>query len=719
MPRVSESTVPWPGHWTPLGATYDAESTNFALWAPDAERVEVCLFDGDGDGETETRHTLINRTFDVWHGRVPGVRPGTRYGFRVHGPWDPAAGLRFNPAKLLVDPYARAVDGDLVAHPAVFGHLRPSLEAGGDPSVRDDRDSAPYVPKSVVVDDTGFDWGGDTAPRVPWAETVLYEAHVRGFTKRHPDIPDELRGTYAGLAHPAAIEHLTRLGVTTVELMPVHQFVSEPDLQHRGLVNYWGYNSLAFFAPHNAYAATGTRGEQVSEFKSMVRALHEAGLEVIIDVVYNHTAEQGEGGPTLAYRGIANDAYYHLDPDDPSSYADYTGTGNTFRVAHPAVLGLVMDSLRYWVGEMHVDGFRFDLASALARSMHDVDMLGSFMTVINQDPMLREAKLIAEPWDVGPGGYQVGEFPHLWTEWNDRYRNTVRDFWRGMSGGVHDLAYRLSGSSDLYADDGRRPYSSINFVTAHAGFTMRDLVSYDHKHNAANGEDNRDGTDDNRSWNHGLEGAAGDDDPAVAELRKRQIRNFMATLLLSTGVPMITAGDEMCRTQHGNNNAYCLDDETTWLDWSLRESCADLLEYVRRLLRLRAEHPVVRQRRFFEGVPLVDGGRKDIAWFAPSGAEMTDADWHDDSRQTLGMFLNGHGIRSRGPHGEPIVDDSFLLWLHAGADDAGITLPTGMWPSAYEVVLDTADRHAPGKQVTHGETVTMLGRSTLLLRALD
>nr|WP_240723250.1 glycogen debranching protein GlgX [Haloactinopolyspora alba] len=713
---MNDATLPWPGHWTPLGATYGPESTNFALWAPNAERVDVCLFDDDG---AETQHTLINKTFDVWHGRLPGLRPGTRYGFRLHGPWDPANGQRFNPAKLLLDPYARAVDGDLVAHPAAFGHLRASMDAGGDHTVRDDRDSAPYVPKSVIVDNAPFDWRGDAAPRVPWARTVLYEAHVRGFTMRHPDVPEQLRGTYAGLAHPAVVEHLTSLGVTTVELMPVHQYVSEPDLQHRGLVNYWGYNSLAFFAPHGGYSSSGTRGEQVTEFKSMVRALHEAGLEVILDVVYNHTAEQGDGGPTLSYRGIANDAYYHLDPDDPARYSDYTGTGNTFHVAHPSVLGMVMDSLRYWVGEMHVDGFRFDLASALARSMHDVDMLGSFMTVIQQDPVLREVKLIAEPWDVGPGGYQVGEFPHLWTEWNDRYRNTVRDHWRGQAGGVHDLAYRLSGSSDLYADDGRRPYASINFVTAHDGFTMRDLVSYDAKHNEANGEDNHDGSDDNRSWNHGVEGLAGDDDPGVFELRQRQIRNFMTTLLLSTGVPMITAGDEMGRTQHGNNNAYCLDDETTWLDWSLRERFPQLLEFVRGLLQLRAEHPVVRQRRFFEGEPLVDGGRKDIAWFAPSGAEMADDDWRDASRQTLGMFLNGDGIRSRDAWGRPITDDSFLLWLHSGAEPAQVTLPAGVWPGRYEVVLDTADELGGNVEPGAGTTLTLAPRSSLLLRALD
>ncbi|WP_246222660.1 glycogen debranching protein GlgX [Phytoactinopolyspora limicola] len=699
-----QQTVPWPGHWSPLGATYSDGATNVALWAPDAEQVEICFFD---DADTETRVPLLNRTFDVWHGRFPGVHPGQRYGYRVHGPWDPAQGLRFNPAKLLVDPYARAIDGEFA-------------EGGNnaDPAHRDDHDSAPYVPRSVVVDDVGFDWGDDHPPQVPWENTVIYELHVRGYTMRHPDVPEDLRGTYAGLAHPAVLDHLTGLGITSVELLPVHHFVSEPHLLRQGSANYWGYNTLGFFAPHAGYSSTGTSGEQVTEFKTMVKALHAAGLEVILDVVYNHTAEQGAGGPTLCFRGIDNRAYYRLDPDDPGRYSDYTGTGNTFNVSHPHSLRLVMDSLRYWVTEMHVDGFRFDLASALARSMHDVDMLSSFMTVIEQDPVLREVKLIAEPWDVGPGGYQVGEFPHLWTEWNDRFRNTVRDHWRGMAGGVHDLAFRLSGSSDLYADDGRRPYASINFVTAHDGFTLRDLVSYNNKHNDANGEENRDGTDDNRSWNHGAEGIEADADPDIARLRHRQLRNLMTTLLLSTGVPMITAGDEMGRTQHGNNNAYCLDNETTWVDWSLREEFTELSDLVRQLLALRAKHPVFRQRRFFEGRPIVSGGRKDVAWFSPSGHEMGEADWHDTHRRTIGMFLSGDGIRSRGHHGERIVDDSFLLWLHAGADDIQVTLPGRPWARRYDVTIDTAEP-AAAAQHPAGATVVLRGRSCLLLRASD
>ncbi|WP_165368065.1 glycogen debranching protein GlgX [Phytoactinopolyspora endophytica] len=715
MPRPSQS-IPWPGRWSPLGATHHDGATNFALWAPDAEQVELCFFD---DEDNETRIPLLNRTFDVWHGRFPGVRPGQRYGYRVHGPWAPDKGLRFNPTKLLMDPYARAIDGDYI-------HVDP--ESGPDDP--DERDSAPFVPRSVVVGDDDFDWGDDSPARIPWDNTVIYELHARGYTMRHPDVPEDLRGTYAGLAHPAVLEHLTGLGVTAVELLPVHEFISEPHLLDQGSANYWGYNTLGFFAPHADYSVGGAGGEQVIEFKAMVKAMHEAGLEVILDVVYNHTAEQGAGGPTLCFRGIDNWAYYRLDSHDPSNYLDYTGTGNTFNASHPHALRLVMDSLRYWVTEMHVDGFRFDLASALARSMHDVDMLSSFMTVIEQDPVLREVKLIAEPWDVGPGGYQVGEFPHLWTEWNDKFRGTVRDHWRGMAGGVHDLAFRLSGSSDLYADDGRRPFASINFITAHDGFTLRDLVSYNEKHNDANGEENRDGTDDNRSWNHGVEGVEGDSDagpvpPSVTRLRHRQLRNLMTTLLLSTGVPMMTAGDEMGRTQFGNNNAYCQDNETTWVDWSLRDEFTDLHGLVQRLLALRARHPVFRQRRFFEGRPIRPGGRKDIGWFAPSGEEMDEADWHDESRRTLGMFLSGDGIRSRGEHGERITDDSFLLWLHSGADDIDVVLPGSPWATRYDVVIDTTDDGSGHDASTiranttypAGATVALPSRSCLLLRA--
>jgi isoamylase len=698
---------PWPGHWAPLGVTPDDDGSNVALWTGDADAVEICLFAEDG---TETRTRLEEQTFHVWHGYLPGLRPGDRYGFRVHGPWDPARGHRFNPAKLLVDPYARAVDGPLIYDDAVFGHVR-----GGDSAVRDEHDSAAFVPKSVVVRD-GFDWGDDRLPRIPWGDTIVYETHVKGFTRRHPGVPEELRGTYAGLSHPAALDHLTALGVTAVELLPVHHFVTEPQLAHNGLTNYWGYNSLAFFAPQAAYAASGTRGQQVSEFKSMVKALHGAGLEVILDVVYNHTAEGDEHGPTLSFRGIGNHSYYKL-ASDRRRYADYTGTGNTLDLSHPHVLQLVMDSLRYWVQEMHVDGFRFDLASALARSLHDVDMLSGFLTTIQQDPVLSTVKLIAEPWDVGAGGYQVGEFPPMWSEWNDQYRDTVRDFWRARSGGVRALGYRLSGSSDLYGDDGRRPFSSVNFVTAHDGFTLRDLMTYDRKHNEANGEHNRDGSDDNRSWNHGVEGETSD--PEIEASRRRALRSMLGTLVLSTGVPMIVAGDEMGRTQGGNNNAYCQDNEVSWLDWDTSPWQRDLLEFARLVVNLRREHPALRHRHFFEGRPAFLGGPKDLAWFAPDGRELTDDLWWSPSLQTLGMYLAGDAMRARNSRGEPIIDTSFLLLLHGGDRETEFVLPTAPWATSYQRLLDTADeRPRPAAwQDAPGDVVVLAARALMLLEA--
>ena len=677
-----DNNRPWPGSPTPLGATWDGEGTNFALWSQAAEAVDVCLFD---EHESESRVHLEESTGHVWHGYLPGVGPGQSYGFRVHGPYDPARGLRFNASKLLLDPYARAIDGDVTLHGAIFGHA-------GDPyaRTRDRRDSAPYVPRSVVVHDA-FPWGAESRPVTPWADTVIYELHVKGFTARHPDIPPALRGTYAGLGHPAAVGHLSSLGVTAVELLPVHQFTTEPTITRRGLVNYWGYNTLGFFAPHAGYASTGSRGQQVREFKAMVRNLHAAGIEVILDVVYNHTAEGNESGPTLCFRGVDNRAYYRLQPGDPSHYRDYTGCGNTLDMRHPHVLQLMMDSLRYWVTEMHVDGFRFDLASALARSMHDVDKFSAFFDVIHQDPVVSRVKLIAEPWDIGAGGYQVGEFPSLWTEWNGRYRDTVRDFWRGARPGVRDLASRLSGSSDLYQDDGRRPYASINFITAHDGFTMRDLVSYDGKHNEANAEDGRDGTDDNRSWNCGVEGET--DDPAVLELRLRQVRNLLSTLLLSTGVPMLLSGDEMLRTQGGNNNAYCQDNDVSYVDWARTPDVTQMLDFTRRLIELRRTHPVLRQHAFFRGLPASQregvGTVKDLAWFRPDGVEMTAADWPRHTR-TVGMYLDGEGIRSRGSRGERLVDDTFLMLLHAGGSTLPFTLPGEPWAASHTVVLDTA-----------------------------
>jgi glycogen operon protein len=691
--------------------------TNFALWAPHADRVDVCLFDDDG---TEHRVTLAERSFDVHHGAVPGVGPGHRYGFRVQGPWDPEIGQRFNAAKLLLDPRAKAISGRLRYDPAVFGHLRNDLVHPGNDLLRSDRDSARFVPRSVVVDDA-FDWGDDAPPRVPWTDTVIYEAHVRGLTIRHPDVPEELRGTYAGLAHPAVVEYLVGLGVTTVELLPIQHFVDEAHLVRHKLTNYWGYNTIGFFAPHAAYSSAGDRGGQVHEFKQMVRTLHEAGLEVVLDVVYNHTAEQGHEGPTLSLRGIDNEAYYKVR-DRGRRYRDYTGCGNTLDTAHPPGLQLVLDSLRYWVRDMHVDGFRFDLAPTLARGARGVDMAGVFLTALHQDEYLRTTKLIAEPWDVGPEGYVVGEFPLLWTEWNDRFRDTVRDFWRGATPGVRDLAYRLSGSSDLYGDDGRSPYASVNFVTAHDGFTLRDLVSYERKHNEANREHNRDGTNDNRSWNHGVEGET--DDSGIVALRRRQMGNLAATLLLSAGVPMITAGDEAGRTQHGSNNAYCQDNPTSWFDWDEAAKWSQLTDLVRLLLRTRREHPVFRQQHWFVGRPAVHGGRKDLAWFAPDGEEMTDAWWWDTTLQTLGMFLAGDALRSRGPRGERLHDDSFLLWLHAGWTALDVVLPNGsVWADRYEVVLDTAELDRPGLdaagRVRAGDAFPLAGRSVVLLRAFE
>ncbi|MFC5721266.1 glycogen debranching protein GlgX [Streptomyces gamaensis] len=729
-PRADPPPV-WPGGPEPLGAhcrtTADGVAgVNFALWAGGAEAVELCLFDDDPDAppgapltrQRETRCPLRELTHEVWHGFVPGIRPGQRYGYRVHGRWDPWTGARWNPAKLLLDPYARAVEGEFTLPPEVYGHVRDWPDQRVADTVRDERDSAPFVPKGVVVAD-GDDRADDHRPRTPWADTVVYELHVRGFTMRHPRIPERLRGTYAGLAHPAAVEHLRRLGVTAVELLPVHQFAHEDHLLRRGLRNFWGYNSIGYFAPHCGYAATGTRGAQVGEFRRMVRALHAAGIEVILDVVYNHTAEGGEFGPTLSLRGIDNRRYYRLQPD-ARRYADCTGCGNTLHVVQPNVLRLITDSLRYWVTEMGVDGFRFDLAAALARSPHDVDMLSPFLTVIAQDPVLRRVKLIAEPWDVGAGGYQVGAFPPLWTEWNDRYRDAVRDFWRGALPDLRELGYRLSGSSDLYAWGGRRPYASVNFVTAHDGYTLRDLVSYERKHNEANGEGNRDGTNDNRSWNCGAEGETADAD--VLALRRRQLRSLLTTLLLSTGVPMLVAGDEMGRTQGGNNNAYCQDNETGWIDWSLLEQPGwrALADLAARLLALRRAHPVLRSRAFFSGSAHGPDGLRDLAWFTPRGTEMTRDDWYAPA-SALGMYLSGRDVPGRGPRGEAVLDDSFLAVLHTGERPLRFLLPGRPWADAYELLVDTSledQRAAPGTRRAAGLPVLVRARSVMLWRVV-
>jgi isoamylase len=717
----------WPGRPYPLGATFDGSGTNFTLFSEVAEKVELCLIDGGGKRPKETRVELTEVDAYVWHAYLPRVQPGQRYGYRVHGPWEPKAGLRCNPAKLLLDPYAKATSGDITWNQSLFGYNF------GDADSRNDDDSGRFMTTGVVINPF-FDWEGDRRLGVPLNESVIYEAHVKGLTRLHPDVPEELRGTYAGLAHPAVVDHLTRLGITAIELMPVHQFIQDKNLMDRGQRNYWGYNTLGFFAPHADYAAssrrlsTGQPGQHVQEFKTMVKTLHAAGIEVILDVVYNHTAEGDEAGPTLCFRGIDNDGYYRLLADDRRRYADYTGCGNTLDVRHPYVLQMLMDSLRYWVTEMHVDGFRFDLASALARSFHDVDKLSAFFDVIHQDPVVSPVKLIAEPWDVGEGGYQVGEFPPLWTEWNGKYRDTVRDFWAGAPIGVRDLGFRLSGSSDLYADDGRRPFASINFVTCHDGFTLRDLTTYQRKNNEANGEGNRDGSDDNRSWNCGVEGETAD--PSVHTLRRQQARNMLLTLLVSTGVPMLLAGDEMWRTQRGNNNAYCQDNELSWVDWSAigcggepaeDPDAAVLLDLVRRLVALRRRSPVLRQRAFFEGRTIPgSGGRKDLAWFAASGEELTPAEWVSPHTHTIGMYLDGDGIRQRGPRGEQLTDDSYLLVLHADAKDTVFALPGPPWADGYDVVVDTAysDGIPPqaADRLAAGLELPLLAHSAVLLR---
>jgi isoamylase len=693
----------WPGHSYPLGATYDGLGVNFAIFSEVASRVELCLFDESGK---ETRLDLPEVTSFCWHGYVPGVGPGQRYGFRVHGPWAPSEGHRNNPAKLLLDPYAKAIDGVVRWNDTVFGHR---LEA---PEERDDRDSAPFVPRSVVVSPF-FDWGDDRPPRTPGHMSIIYEAHVRGFTKQHPDIPPELRGTYAALGHPAVLEHLRHLGITAIELMPVHHFIHDWHLEQKGLRNYWGYNSIGYLATHADYSASGPLGG-VQEFRQMVKALHGAGIEVILDVVYNHTAEGNHQGPTLSFKGIDNAAYYRLVQDDKRYYMDYTGTGNSLNMRHPQVLQLVMDSLRYWVEEMHVDGFRFDLAAALARGLHEVDRLSAFFDLIHQDPVVGQVKLIAEPWDVGEGGYQVGNFPPQWSEWNGKYRDCVRAFWRGDGQTLGELAHRLTGSPDLYATNGRRPFASINFVTAHDGFTLNDLVSYNEKHNEANGEDNRDGEHENRSWNGGVEGPT--DDPEVLKLRARQKRNFLATLFLSQGIPMLVAGDELGRTQGGNNNAYAQDNPTSWLLWDTADT--ELIELTAALIALRRAHPAFRRRRFFLGRDIHGDAVRDIGWFRPDGEPMNDGDWQAGYARSLGVFLNGEALGSLDARGEPLLDDSFFLMFNAHCEPVIFTLPTEAHGSTWSTVLDThsgvisdaGPQHAAGGEVTVG------ARSFVLLR---
>ncbi|MGA5430138.1 glycogen debranching protein GlgX [Streptomyces koyangensis] len=709
----------WPGQAYPLGASYDGAGTNFAVFSEAADRIELVLLHDDG---SETAVELRETDAFVRHAYLPGVMPGQRYGFRVHGPYAPERGQRCNSAKLLLDPYARAVSGKIKWGEEVYGYHF------GSPEKRNDLDSAPHTMTSVVVNPY-FDWGDDRRPRTDYHRTVIYEAHVKGLTMLHPALPEELRGTYAALAHPAILEHLTELGITTLELMPVHQFVNDHRLADAGLANYWGYNTIGFFAPHNAYASWGDRGQQVLEFKSAVRALHQAGIEVILDVVYNHTAEGNHLGPTLSFRGLDNASYYRLSGDDPRYYMDTTGTGNSLLMRSPHVLQLIMDSLRYWVTDMHVDGFRFDLAATLARQFHEVDRLSSFFDLVQQDPVVSQVKLIAEPWDVGEGGYQVGNFPPLWTEWNGKYRDTVRDMWRGEPRTLAEFASRLTGSSDLYQDDGRRPLASINFVTCHDGFTLHDLTAYNDKHNDANGEGNRDGESHNRSWNCGAEGAT--DDQKVLELRRRQMRNFVATLMLSQGVPMLSHGDEFARTQRGNNNAYCQDSEVSWVHWPEQgdgnarpqepEDGQSLLDFTRAMVWLRRDHPVFRRRRFFHGRPVqgTHDDLSDIAWYTPEGEEMTQRDWDSAQARALTVFLNGNAISEPGPRGESIHDDSFLLMFNASPEPLEFLVPTGLgqeWQAVVETAAPEGARPGDGPKVRAGQRLTLPDRSLTVLQ---
>lgn len=703
----------WPGNVYPLGSYWDGKGTNFALFSENAEGVEVCLFDREGN---EKRLTLTEYDNHVWHGYIPGVTPGQQYGYRVSGPYEPNQGHRFNPNKLLIDPYAKALEGDVIDGPENFGYTLGDEAA--DLSYNE-ADNAHLMPKSIVVDET-FDWEGDQLLRTPFHETIIYEVHVKGFTKLQPNIEENLQGTYAGLAHPASIAHLQALGITAVELMPVHHFLAYPGhLASQELKNYWGYDSLNYFAPYSGYSSDPTPGGCVREFKEMVKALHKAGIEVILDVVYNHTGEGNHKGPTLSFRGIDNASYYRLVDGDPRYYMDFTGCGNSLNVRHPQVLKLIMDSLRYWVLEMHVDGFRFDLASALARELYEVNNLSAFFNIIHQDPVLADVKLIAEPWDVGDGGYQVGNFPLLWSEWNGKYRDTVRDFWRGSDQTLGEFAYRFTGSSDLYQTNGRSPYASINFVTAHDGFTLHDLVSYNEKHNEANGEGNADGESHNRSWNCGVEGET--DDPEILALRERQKRNFLTTLLLSQGVPMLVYGDEMQRSQKGNNNAYCQDNEISWVNWKFPEEKAHLLDFTRQLVYFRRKHPVFHRRKWFQGRPIHGRTISDLGWFNPDGDEMTEEQWQVGFAKAIGIFLNGEEIPRVGPQGQRIIDESFLLFFNAHWEMIEFTLPIPLQNREWSVVFDTKDptfKDDGSILYTGDKAVPVVDRSVVVLRRL-
>ncbi|MFC5269865.1 glycogen debranching protein GlgX [Adhaeribacter terreus] len=699
----------YPGAPYPLGATWDGKGVNFALYSGNATAVELCLFNSDTDSHETYKIKLKERTHQIWHGYIPDLKPGQVYGYRVHGPFEPENGHRFNPHKLLLDPYAKAITGTMKWHDSLFayevGHENEDLSFS-------DSDSAPFVPKAVVID-SNFDWEGDEPLKIPYHRSIIYETHVKGFTQLCPDIPEEIRGSYAAIGHPVTIKYQQELGITAIELMPVHHFITDRFLAEKNLTNYWGYNTLGFFAPDVRYSSSGNCGEQVVEFKNMVKALHKAGIEVILDVVYNHTGEGNQMGPTVTFRGIDNAAYYRLKEDDKRYYMDYTGTGNTLNANLPNVLQLIMDSLRYWILEMHVDGFRFDLAATLARELHEVNRLSSFFDIIHQDPVISQVKLIAEPWDIGEGGYQVGNFPPGWSEWNGKYRDCIRDYWRGADSMLAEFAHRFTGSSDLYQDDARKPTASINFVTAHDGFTLNDLVSYNEKHNDANGEDNNDGESHNRSWNCGAEGPT--DDPGINAFRQKQKRNFLTTLFLSQGVPMLVAGDEMSRTQQGNNNAYCQDNEISWLNW--QDADKELQEFTRKLIELRLNHPVFCRRKWFQGLPIKGVGLEDIAWFQPEGVEMTEEHWNLDYAKAMGVYLNGYGLRSSGSKGKRIVDDSFYLIFNAHHESLSFKLPSEKYGQEWIKILDTRQSKIEETETFGPESlVEAEGHSVIVLR---
>lgn len=712
QPEVGgEEMRQWPGKPYPLGASWDGEGTNFAIYSEHATRVDLCLFE-DVQASTESHRVPLQEvTFHIWHSYLPGVHPGQAYGYRVYGPFAPTEGHRFNPAKLVLDPYAKAIGGSFNWQAPLFGY---PIGHPDQDLARDDEDDAWGMPKSIVIDPS-FDWENDRRPETPLQESVIYEMHVKGFTIQHPDVPEHLRGTYAGLAHPSVVEYLRQLGVSAVELMPVHAFFDDKTLIDRGLKNYWGYNTIGYFAPEARYSSAGDRGEQVTEFKAMVKALHAAGLEVILDVVYNHTGEGNQLGPTLSFRGIDNASYYRLVQDDRRYYYDYTGTGNSLRTTHPQVLKLVMDSLRYWVLDMHVDGFRFDLAAALVRGPEETQGMSSFLDVIHQDPVISRVKLIAEPWDAGYGGYRVGSFPVLWAEWNGKYRDTVRRYWKGEDCVTADLAYRLTGSSDLYQDDGRRPYASINYVTCHDGFTLNDLVSYNHKHNELNGEGNRDGSDDNSSFNCGAEGPV--EDQAINELRERQKRNFLATLLLSQGVPMICSGDEVGRTQRGNNNAYCQDNELSWFDWKLDQRGRELLEFTRRLVALRRDQPSLQRRKFYIGRQIRGSDAKDITWLGVNGQELTDVEWTQCSKQ-VSLLLDGGALNEWDERGNPVVGDTLLILMNTDDEPVDFVLPADDCRGEWRVEVDTGHQGLVPGQMVHPEKrpYRLGGKSLALLK---